>query len=458
MKRKLLAASLVGMALLGVLIAEASMPRQTADELMTQGLSLRDEGKLDDAAFAFRSAVRKNDKLGTAHFELGKIYLKQGKDALAKASLFRAVSLTPENTAIIQVISENSARLANIELEDAYAARDKQEAEDAKRGAANTNPGTSTPPPANQAGGPVQPIAPPADPKPVTLPALKPVKGQLVGRVVRPDGSPVPEFTIQVSGFEDGKLAQSTGSGGFYETFTKDFKGSGGKFAIKLPPGAYRASGYTTHSYKGRTYNFEIELINEPTYDYQSSMLEKVDEGLVRDFVLKMDQKKKDASEDTETVYRFAYFGGILDFDTYQSPRKILGGGHVPEKPLYDSYPPESLIELTLTPQGPMVDGTKGKVIKATYTLGQSGQWTFLKRGIYPGTYTATARMSTPTGETFPLKLSLKGEQTQLKGYEGQYDLVTTEFHPSVTLDFLPFELGPIPRMGLNHIDLYFGK
>ena len=32
------------------------------------------------------------------------------------------------------------------------------------------------------------------------------------------------------------------------------------------------------------------------------------------------------------------------------------------------------------------------------------------------------------------------------------------DWHSSVTVDFLPNDLGPMPRMGVKDVPLYFGK
>lgn len=444
-------AALAGLALLTTALpsvhAQADGPAA-----IRQALALRDAGKADEAAFALRKLIRAQPNLGRAHYELALIYLGQNRDALGKASLFRAVALSPEDPDVIPAIARYTPRLAKIELADAYAARDKQEVEDARRGN-DAAPAKPAPP--------VRPAAPtkpqPASPtKTVALPPMTPRAGHIVGRVILPDGSPVPKFFIAYSGFEDGKLATYGAGGIANDTVNATAQGAGGRYAVKVPPGAYRAKGYVTYVFQGRTYHFELEPVNMPKkLDYEGLGLEKLRGGLVRDFVLNMTAKRQGASEATESVYRTAYFGGRVELDCsiYEG---ILGGGNKLTTPLRNAFPKESLVEITLAPQA-MVDGTRGQVITSTFPLGDDGKWTFQLRGVYPGLYTATARLKTPDGGELPLRLTLQRARTLLKG-AGDYDRVVADWQTSVPVDFLPNDLGPIPRMGVKAVRLYLGQ
>lgn len=430
--------------------------QDTEAPLIRQGLAQRDAGKLEDAAFTLRSAVRKNPSSGQAHFQLGLLYLQLKKDALAKAALFRAAALTPENTAVITTIATNSTRLAAVELNDAYAARDRQEAEDARRGEAPAAAPVNPTPAARPAAVPGKPVGVGALPNP-KLGALAARAGTITGRAVKSDGTPVPSFFVRYSGFQDGKLANTSATGYAIDTVNSTAKGAGGRYSIQVPQGAYRVSAYVTYPYKGRSYNFPLEAVNAPArHDYDGLGLDKLKGGLVRDFVLKMTGKKAGASEETETVYKHAYYGGRIDLyaDEYEG---ILGGGNQLTTPLRSAYPPDSQVEITLTPQGPLVDGTKGEVLTTLRPLGDDGKWTFNLRGVYPGTYTATARLLKSDGATLPLRLSTTPRKSITRG-AGNYDKLVVDWQPSVTVDFMPNDLGPVPRMGVNPVRLYLGE
>ncbi len=299
--------------------------------------------------------------------------------------------------------------------------------------------------------------APRAKAKPVAL--LSPVNrraGYIVGRAVRPDGSAVPSFTVDYSGFEDGKLANSYMNGSLIETINTSTKGSGGRYAAKVPPGAYRASAYASYNYRGRLYHFEMESLGPtPNYDFKSLELEKLRSGLVRDFVLKMTGKRKGASETSESVYRTAYFGGTINLDAGQYEGQIGGGARF-STPLRNAFPPESTILLSLSPSGPRVDGTAGETIEAQFPLGDDGKWTFMVRGVYPGLYGASAQLRLPDGQIKPLRLSTKATETVSN--PGGYDRLVFNRQSSVSIDFLPKTIGPAPRMGVDAVTLYLGE
>ncbi|MCC2672492.1 MAG: hypothetical protein K0Q72_4964, partial [Armatimonadetes bacterium] len=158
-------------------------------QVLKQAVALRDAGKLEEAAYALRAAIRERPTFGRAHYELSLIYLRLNQDALAKASLFRAAALSSSDPDVIPTIAQYTPRLAKIELETAYAARDKQEAEDAARGSApagRTEP--ATPRPATAVVPARPPVRTPAERKVAKLPPLAPRAGSIIGRVVRPDG------------------------------------------------------------------------------------------------------------------------------------------------------------------------------------------------------------------------------------------------------------------------------
>lgn len=295
----------------------------------------------------------------------------------------------------------------------------------------------------------------PAD-VPLHISPLSPRPGYIIGRAVLQNGSPVPQFTVEVSGFEDGKLAHTNAGGDLTETVDRRFNGAAGRYAVAVPAGAYRASAWATYSYKGRIYNFEMEPLSEPAkFDFKSLNLEKLRGGLVRDFKLSMTGRKKDAVETDEVSYYSAYNGGMLRIDSTQNQYQIGGGAPIP-RTLLESYPKDSKIEITLAPVGPMIDGTRGQAVTRQVKLGDDGRWQSTVRAIYPGTYTATARLLTPDGQGVPIHVSL--ERGKIDLHPGGYDQMVMNWQSSVTVDFLPNDLGPRPCFGVKTVWLYFGK
>jgi hypothetical protein len=287
------------------------------------------------------------------------------------------------------------------------------------------------------------------------LPPLAPKSGHIIGRAVTAAGQPLPAFKVAYSGFEDGKLANSFG-GRLTETVSNTVPATRGRYEVKVPAGAYRVSTYVSYRFRDREYNFELEPINPPArHDFDGLGLDKLNQGLVRDFRLRMTGKRMGAAEDSETLYKRAYHGGRLDLDAGQYTG-LLGGGNKLTPALREALPADSRVTITLQPEGPMVDGSAGRTVTATVRLGDAGKWTFSQRGIYPGAYVATARATTPDGVEKPLHVSLVGSSTKI-GRDGQYDSVTVDWKDSVVVDFLPNGLGPVPRFGVQPVTLYLG-
>jgi len=308
-----------------------------------------------------------------------------------------------------------------------------------------------TPPTLNPA-----PVPTATEVRPVQLSPMAAVAGHIVGRVVGANGNPLPNFTVEYSGFEDGKQS-AISNGTILENVSSKIQGVGGRYSIKVAPGAYRVHAYVTYVFHGRTYNFEAEPLNGPArHDYDHLGLDKLGSGLVRDFELKLTGKRPGASEETESLFHTAYYGGRVELECRQT-EGILGGGHLPSTPLRNAFPPASRVQVTLTPAGPMVDGTPGQVIVADQPLSGDGKFTFDIRGIYPGTYTSTARLTTPDGRNVPLRMSLT-EAQHILGDATAPDRIVMAWKTSVPVDFLPSEDGARPHFGVQAITLYLGQ
>ena len=414
-----------------LLVANARAQRET--EFYDNGMGLLGEKKLGAAEAEFRKAVSADPRYKEAWQALADVLRMEGQSEQANAVQRIAASAPASRSGVAPALSADQRRvltatsgLAPAKTAALVAPRDKAPELNAAKPAAIT-----------------------------ALPPLAPKARYLIGRVVSEDGRPIPQFTIAYSGFEDSKLAASFG-GQLEETIGDKLKGVDGRYEVKLPPGAYRVSGYVTYRYRNRTYNFELEPLNEPAqHDFHGLGLDKLGGGLVRDFVLRMTARRADADEGTESVYRNAYFGGRVDFDADQTTG-IAGGGNKFTTALRDAFPAESRVEVTFAPEGPLVDGTSGSAVIATLRLGDDGKYTFSRRGIFPGTYSVTARLTTPDGKSVPLHLSLSRARIVLKG-AGDYDLTVMDWQTSVGVDFLPTDLGPEPHFGVKAVTLFLG-
>lgn len=305
-------------------------------------------------------------------------------------------------------------------------------------GRAKERGGQSAPP--RTAPKPAVKPAPKPAPKPSALPKVSPRPGRIVGAVGTAGGVRLGKVSIEVSGFEDGKLANRYASGALAETINKTTPITGSTYGIPVPAGAYRARAYSTHSFQGKTYHFPLELVTNPVFDYKALGLEKLRGGLVRSFVLKLTGPKKgeNAGSDgyTETTYRHAFYGGRIDFyaDTAEGNARSLR----------NTYPPESRLLVTLTPLARVDGSAAGQPLLLDLRLGDDGTWTFNQRGVVPGTYSATARLRTPDGNERPLRISA------VSGYK-----FPGTWQTSATFTFQPETLGPSPRMGVEPIRFY---
>jgi hypothetical protein len=134
--------------------------------------------------------------------------------------------------------------------------------------------------------------------------------------------------------------------------------------------------------------------------------------GLVRDFVLKMSgvrigyesYKTPEVSYEDDGTMMNSFYGGTVNVTT------IYGMGVLANK-----NPEGSVVTLTFTPLGPLMDGTPAQTLTRSYTFTDKGlNDSFVIRNIPLGAYTATATLTAPGGTTVPMKFKKTpyGEET----------------------------------------------
>ena len=72
-------------------------PNKQKQKYLESGKRYADEGKLKEAAIQFSNALKVDHNFADAHYELSKVYLKQGSMLPAYAELLRTVDLQPSN-------------------------------------------------------------------------------------------------------------------------------------------------------------------------------------------------------------------------------------------------------------------------------------------------------------------------------------------------------------------------
>ncbi|MGY0799656.1 carboxypeptidase-like regulatory domain-containing protein [Lysobacter sp. A286] len=200
--------------------------------------------------------------------------------------------------------------------------------------------------------------------------------GYATGKVVDAQGKPIAGARI---------LLDNTV---FYASYIKGSTKEDGTYRIKAQPGAWRAYASFKKTYNGKTYSLDLHPDTIDSFD---------DTGAVRNFVWKL--------EGREPENEYNYYGGLVT--VFQDT---------------DFYDDMEDVELTLTPSGPLIDGSEGKTLVL-----QQGDHYWVQFGylqdIPIGRYTVTAILK---GEDGPRPLRIQDWHTD------------GDFKSELQLDFIP--------------------
>lgn len=94
---RLSAAALAATLVLGSVSGCSRDPNKQKHKYLESGKRYADEGKLREAIIQFSNALKVDRNFGDAHYELAKVYLKQGSALPGYAELLRTVDLMPNN-------------------------------------------------------------------------------------------------------------------------------------------------------------------------------------------------------------------------------------------------------------------------------------------------------------------------------------------------------------------------
>lgn len=210
--------------------------------------------------------------------------------------------------------------------------------------------------------------------------AVKPKPGYATGRCVTAQGKPLAGVRIRVFGVT--KAGESWNGTG-----TTD---AAGIYSIRLPAGLYHV-GWALYDTRlaGKPYSLPLHPADgQKEGDGLSSV------GIVKSFVLKLNgliDSRKDPDND------LSYYGGSI----------VVQGGALKDGSFLTGYtyrfPENAALELTLTPTGPLLDGSEGKELLLKTKLRISGG-SFLD--IPAGRYRATARLINEDGSATPIRLA----------------------------------------------------
>jgi len=118
-----------------------------------------------------------------------------------------------------------------------------------------------------------------------------------------------------------------------------------GRYEIELPKGTFMVLGYATVQNEGQSYRVDLHPLDGQEWNttYPS------DRGIVRDFVL-LGSGLRAGQQQNE--WGTSNLGGVITVEDYTF-----------------SLPPGTVAEVTLTPIGPLLDGTPGRVITRSGTI-----------------------------------------------------------------------------------------
>lgn len=218
-----------------------------------------------------------------------------------------------------------------------------------------------------------------------SYPKLTPKPGTVRGYVKDAKGKPLAGALIGV---------RSTAAGGFYSgaSATTDDRGY---YEIKVPWGvaSFYAAGYTIDYGEGRA-----ALGLHPTDGQMGNFAST--SGLVKNWVL-LSYGVADRDEASDNPkYSGNYYGGTFTVGYWITDDRFDDG---------KSLPNNSDIEVTLTPEGALLDGTTGKAITIRKHVQEGSSTSLWVNNVPIGTYKISARLLKAGGSSQPLHLKETG-------------------------------------------------
>jgi len=214
------------------------------------------------------------------------------------------------------------------------------------------------------------PAAPHVEPVAPKLPALKAKPGYVIGRAVDARGKPLSNVTIFIGG--------TTFAGGRAAEYSVEVKN--GEYELEVPDGLYYVHAILSVLYNGQKYKIELHPIDDTRHWLTSNSKN----GIVKDFFWKL--------------------WGMNTYDAADNSPGRHHGGRILLKE-ESVFPKGSTIQITLAPQGPLIDGSQGQTLslRATAPVPRRGLGALLDIPI--GRYTVTTELILPDGRTQPVRV-----------------------------------------------------
>jgi hypothetical protein len=226
---------------------------------------------------------------------------------------------------------------------------------------------------------------------------------QITGKLADSAGRPLSNIKISVFGYPHGT----------HESFSKVFEISGpaDHYSIDVPEGVYDApQGNITVNYNGHNYVLPLAAADGSR---EWSQQKESRTGLTRDFVWRISGTRPTSLGESKEMSGF--WGASVNMD------KGADFGDF------------GTVEVTLTPDGPLIDGSPGKVLTLERAIPWQKPEDHLLGDIPIGRYVASARITTAGERSKPLRLILtSGNPNRLA--EEQFSALATA--PKVVIDF----------------------
>jgi hypothetical protein len=245
-------------------------------------------------------------------------------------------------------------------------------------------------------------------PGPSPNPAQGPQPGVLSGKVVDSQGNPLGDVDVSVKEL----------NGAFSQDTTTDDQGN---YSMQVDDGNYSVDATINTEYNGQFYRLTLH-----PEDGDNTTEEPSSEGIVEDFVWKISGPRPGVDPNSDDGAD--HYGGSIQ-------HIYLGD---PAAGLYNTtqLPEGSAIEITLVPDGPLMDGSEGETISVECTIssnsvtgGDTGCWIY---DIPLGQYAVTANAATPDGASVPLNVGVSNIADSTAE--------DTEMSSSTLLQFQPME------------------
>ncbi|MEO8288017.1 MAG: carboxypeptidase-like regulatory domain-containing protein [Chloroflexota bacterium] len=208
--------------------------------------------------------------------------------------------------------------------------------------------------------------------------ALRP--GVITGNVTDAQGKPLAAVKVIIRG------TTLTGSNTYFETQVDDK----GRYAQQVPDGVYEITASVNALYNERTYNLWLHPVDNVNTPSQSSV-----NGLAKDFVWRLSGPTPNAR--TQPNSPSSYYGGTIDLGSDEEFQLTYNNKMVERY----VYPAGSKIKLELTPDGPLLDGSKGEIIVREVKAEELP--TGAVRDVPLGDYSARASLVEENGTVTPL-------------------------------------------------------